>query len=63
MPATIKKRFCWIWNVDEKDKPGTHWIAIVKEDRDIFFSTVLERRPNFSNVNIGRIIFAPAVGA
>ena len=61
MPVTIKKRCCWIWNVDEKDKPGTHWIAIVKEDRDIFFLTVLERHLNFSNVNIGWIIFTSGV--
>ena len=47
MPATIKKRCCWIWNVDEKDKPGTHWIAIVKEDRDIFFFDSFGKTPEF----------------
>ena len=47
MPKTINKRCCWIWNVDEKDKPGTHWIAIIKEDRDILFFDSFGKTPEF----------------
>ena len=47
MPPTIKKSCCWIWNVDEQDKPGTHWVAIVKEDRNIFFFDSFGKTPQF----------------
>ena len=26
-----------IWNVDESDKPGMHWIALVKKNKHIIF--------------------------
>ena len=22
---------CWVWNVDEQDKSGTHWVCVVKK--------------------------------
>jgi hypothetical protein len=36
-PKGIAERCCWIWNVDEKDKPGTRWVAVVKEGPIIYF--------------------------
>jgi hypothetical protein len=36
-PKGVVEKCCWIWNVDEKDKPGSHWVAVVKEDAIIYF--------------------------
>ena len=37
LPSNIRKYCCWIWNVDESDKSGTHWIAIAKRNNHITF--------------------------
>ena len=33
-PQGIKKQSCWVWNIDEDDKPGTHWICVVKDGQN-----------------------------
>ena len=36
-PKNITENCCWIWNVDEKDKPGSHWVAVIKDKAIIYF--------------------------
>ena len=36
-PKNITENCCWIWNVDEKDKPGSHWVAVIKDKNIIYF--------------------------
>jgi hypothetical protein len=31
---------CWVWNVDEPDKPGTHWVCVVKKRKNIICNVV-----------------------
>ena len=54
-PADVKPQVqdkcCWIWNVDEQDKSGTHWVGVIKENDKLSSLTVMERRQHFLNVN------------
>jgi hypothetical protein len=36
-PKGVKDKCCWVWNVDENDKPGTHWVCVVKDEQNIIF--------------------------
>ena len=36
-PSNIHKHCCWIWNVDESDKSGAHWVVVVKNNKRIVF--------------------------
>ena len=36
-PKNITENCCWIWNVDEKDKPGSYWVAVIKDKAIIYF--------------------------
>jgi hypothetical protein len=46
-PKTLPPQCCWIWNVDESDKPGTHWVAIVKDQTQIYFFDSYAKTPTF----------------
>jgi hypothetical protein len=46
-PDNIRKDCCWIWNTDESDKSGTHWIAVVKRDKKIIFFDSYGKTPTF----------------
>jgi hypothetical protein len=46
-PSGVKERCCWVWNVDEDDKPGTHWICVVKNNNNIFFFDSFGKSPRF----------------
>jgi hypothetical protein len=46
-PKDIKDRCCWVWNVDEDDKSGTHWICVVKNDNNIIFLDSFGKSPRF----------------
>ncbi|CAB3996213.1 Hypothetical predicted protein [Paramuricea clavata] len=54
--GTGADRCCWIWNVDKKDKPGTHWVAVVKEKNIIYFLIVMVKHRTFLNAIIGNNI-------
>jgi hypothetical protein len=34
--SNIRKHCCWIWNVDESNKSGTHWIANCKTQQSYY---------------------------
>jgi hypothetical protein len=59
-PKGVKNKCCWVWNTDENDQPGTHWICVVKDVQNLFF-IVLARHQFFLNENIGWIIFVAYV--
>ncbi|CAB3978620.1 ADP-dependent glucokinase [Paramuricea clavata] len=46
-PKNIKDRCCWVWNTDEDDKPGTHWVCVVKDRQDIVFFDSFGKTPRF----------------
>jgi hypothetical protein len=47
LPSNIRKHCCWIWNVDESDKSGTHWAAIAKRNDHITFFDSYGKTPEF----------------
>ena len=47
LPSNIHKHCCWIWNVDESNKSGTHWIAIAKQNDRITFFDSYGKTPKF----------------
>ena len=46
-PKNLQNRCCWIWNVDESDKPGSHWVAVVKNQKQIQFFDSYGKSPTF----------------
>ena len=46
-PKGIKDKCCWVWNTDEKDKPGIHWVCVVKDNKDITFFYSFGKTPIF----------------
>jgi hypothetical protein len=46
-PDNVNQHCCWVWNVDERDKPGTHWVCMVKKDKDIIFFDSYGKTPTF----------------
>jgi hypothetical protein len=50
-PADIKPevrdKCCWIWNVDEQDKSGTHWVGVIKDNDKIIFFDSYGKTPTF----------------
>jgi hypothetical protein len=50
-PADIKPdvrdECCWIWNVDEQDKSGTHWVGVIKDNDIIIFFDSYGKNPTF----------------
>ena len=50
-PADIKPnvrdKCCWIWNVDEQDKSGTHWVGVIKDNDTIIFFDSYGKDPTF----------------
>ena len=57
LPSNIRKHCCWIWNVDESDKPGTHWIAIAKRNNQITFFDSYGKTMEFFKRNYWKIYF------
>ena len=47
LPRNIRKHCCWIWNVDESNKSGTHWVAIAKRNNRITFFDSYGKTPEF----------------
>ena len=50
-PSNVRKHCCWIWNVDESDKSGTHWVAIAKNNKRITFFDSYGKTPKFFKRN------------
>ena len=46
-PKTLQTHCCWIWNVDESDKPGSHWVAVVKNQKQVYFFDSYAKSPTF----------------
>jgi hypothetical protein len=46
-PKILPSRCCWIWNVDEKTQPGSHWVAIIKDGKQIYFFDSYGKTPGF----------------
>ena len=46
-PTGVKKQCCWVWNVDEDNKPGTHWVCVVKDNQNIIFFDSFGKLPAF----------------
>jgi hypothetical protein len=38
---------CWVWNVDEQDKSGSHWVCVVKKRKNIIFFDSYGKTPTF----------------
>ena len=62
MPATIKNVVVGYGMWTKKINPAPIGLPSLKRIKTFFFLTVLERHLNFSNVNIGWIIFISRVG-
>jgi hypothetical protein len=43
----VRDKCCWIWNVDEQDKSGTHWVGVIKENDKIIFFDCYGKTPAF----------------
>jgi hypothetical protein len=43
----VRDKCCWIWNVDEQDKSGTHWVGVIKENDKIIFFDSYGKTPAF----------------
>ena len=46
-PKGVKNKCCWVWNTDENDQPGTHWICVVKDVQNIIFFDSFGKTPIF----------------
>ena len=46
---------CWIWNTDEQNESGKHWVAVWLTKEKIFFSIASQNRFLFIHANIGEI--------
>ena len=43
----VRDKCCWIWNVDEQDKSGTHWVGVIKDSDKIIFFDSYGKPPTF----------------
>jgi hypothetical protein len=57
-PKGVKNKCCWVWNTDENDQPGTHWICIVKDMQNIIYFDSFGKTPIFFKRKYWWIIFA-----
>ena len=46
-PDSVRQNCCWVWNVDEQDKPGTHWVCVAKKNKEIVFFDSYGKTPRF----------------
>ena len=45
---------CWIWNTDEQNQSGKHWVAVWLTKKKLFFLIVLQNQFLFIHENIGK---------
>ena len=55
IPEILTFPCCWIWNTDEQNENGKHWVAVWLTKEKLFFSIVLQKLFLFIHENIGVI--------
>ena len=53
IPVKIKTPCCWIWNTDEQNETGKHWVCVWLTKKKCFFLIVSVKTFLFIRVNIG----------
>lgn len=50
-PEGVRDKCCWVWNTDEADKPGSHWVGVAKQGKRIVFFDSYGKTPTFFKRN------------